>query len=442
MTTDFADHVRRNVADATPPVQSLVDIDFYKFLMGQMIRRFYPDVDVTFQLIIRDKEIPLVGGVVDESELRAMLDYARGLSFRRTDLYYLRGMDVYNTNMFSEEYLKFLKNFTLPPYDLRRRGTSFELKFSGPWAEVSMWETIALAIISELYYRALMRKLRDHELEMVYTRAKNRLYTKLEKLRQYRDIRWADFSQRRRHSFLWQKSMVGLCQEVSNKQFVGTSNTWMAFHYDLVPIGTNAHELPQVVTALADSDEEKRVAQYEILSKWESLYGQGLRIFLPDTFGTEQFLAGAPAGLESWRGFRQDSGDPISRGEAYIGWLKKRGVDPREKLIIFSDGLDTDSIIRLYEHFASRIQVSFGWGTLLVNDFRDCYPADHPASTLFRPFSMVCKAVAARRTGETEWRPVVKLSDNSNKATGPKEEIARYTRIFGRAGCTAEAVLV
>ena len=152
MTTEFVvERVRQSLVGFVPPVQSLMDIDFYKFTMGQLICRVYPNVEVMFQLIIRDKNIPLADGVVNENELRNMLDYARGLSFRRTDLYYLRGMDVYGKNMFSEDYLEFLKNFKLPPFELRKRGSAFELKFSGSWAEVTMWETIALAIIVPIY---------------------------------------------------------------------------------------------------------------------------------------------------------------------------------------------------------------------------------------------------------------------------------------------------
>src|SRR3989344_3465848 len=385
MTTEFVvERVRQSLVGFVPPVQSLMDIDFYKFTMGQLICRVYPNVEVMFQLIIRDKNIPLADGVVNENELRNMLDYARGLSFRRTDLYYLRGMDVYGKNMFSEDYLEFLKNFKLPPFELRKRGSAFELKFSGSWAEVTMWETIALAIISELYYRSLMRRIPARTLEVIYSRAKDKIYAKFETLANYPDIRFADFGQRRRHSFLWQKWVIGLCKEAIPSQLVGTSNTWMAFHHDLVPIGTNAHELPMVLAALANSDAGKRAAQYAFLAQWEELYGQGLRIFLPDTYGTEQFLGDAPPCLWSWRGFRQDSGDPISRGEAYIAWLKERGIDPSQKMIIFSDGLDVGSMVRLYEHFYERIPVSFGWGTLLTNDFRDCFPSN----PLFRPFSM------------------------------------------------------
>ncbi|MBI1957232.1 MAG: nicotinate phosphoribosyltransferase, partial [Candidatus Niyogibacteria bacterium] len=276
------------------------------------------------------------------------------------------------------------------------------------------------------------------EMTALYARAQDRIYTKLEKLAAYPQIRFADFGQRRRHSFGWQQWVVGLAKDMLKGQFTGTSNTWMAFHYDLVPIGTNAHELPMVLTALADSDFEKRMAQYRVLEHWERMYGEGLRIFLPDTYGTEQFLSPASEALSRWRGFRQDSGDPISRGEVYIAWLEKLGVDPKDKLIIFSDGLDADRMIELHNHFSGRIKTVFGWGTLLTNDFRGCYPKN----PLFRPFSMVCKVVAARENGDSEWRPCVKLSDNIQKATGPKDEIERYVRIFGHAGRTDEKVLV
>jgi len=428
-STDFVERIRSNSLD--PPVRSLMDIDFYKFTMGQLIYNRYRDVEVVLELIVRDKDIP-VAEIVREDELRAALDFVMGLSLTRTDIAYLRGMDVWGKNMFSEEYLTYLRMFRFPPYTLSRTGSSYRLRFRGRWGEVSMWETLALAIISELYYRSLMRTMPKYEIDILYARAKDRIYSKLLKLKKYPGIRFADFGQRRRHSFLWQEWVIGLCKDVMGSQFVGTSNTWMAFKHDLTPIGTNAHELPMVLTALQDSDSRKKMAQYAVLNDWENLYGEGLRIMLPDTFGTEQFLAGAgEATARDWRGMRQDSGDPISRGELYISWLGKHGVNPKEKNIIFSDGLDDDPMIWLYNHFRDHIQTSFGWGTLLTNDFRDC--CDEP---LFRPFSIVCKVV------EANGRPAVKLSDNLNKATGPKEEVERYQRIFGSVGQTQDRVLV
>ena len=430
MTTDFVGEYR--TAGLKPPLRSLLDTDFYKFTMGNLIWQNYRDIEVTFQLIMRDASIP-VHEIVPPAQLAKCLDHARSLVLDYTELSYLRGMRVYGANMFCEGYTTFLETFKLPPYSLRKESGGYRLTFSGPWVEVSMWETIALAIISELYYRALMERMTDTEIDILYSRAKDRIASKLEKLQRHPGIRFADFGQRRRHSFLWQEWVLKLCREMMGGQFTGTSNTWMAARHSLTPIGTNAHELPMVLAALTEGDESLRQSQYKVLPQWESLYGTGLRVFLPDTYGTEQFLANAPESLaHEWRGMRQDSGDPIRIGHRYIDFLKRHGANPKEKVIIFSDGLDVDPMLRIYEEFADQIGVGFGWGTLLTNDFALCYPKD----PLFRPFSIVCKVI------EANGRPCVKLSDNVNKATGPQAEIARYTRVFGTAGRTSEKVVV
>lgn len=447
----MTDFVRRVLRPERPDwiVRSLLDVDFYKFTMGYFIWKNYRGVDVEFRLINRNKKIPLAQ-VVDENELRAQLDHVRTLRFRRpgslvsTDLYYLRGMNVYGKNMFSEEYLDFLARLALSEYELTRVGDQYELVFRGPWEVVTFWETIALAIISELYYRALMRRMNAPDLEALYTLATAKLYDKLRVLKQHPAIRFADFGQRRRHSFLWQQKVVSIAREVLGAQFTGTSNTWMAFNQDLMPIGTNAHELPMVVTALATNPEEMRSAQYRILRGWQDLFGEGLRIILPDTYGSAQFLRGAPKELAGWRGFRQDSGDPIVFGNRVIGWYRDHGIDPKEKLIIFSDGLDVKQMLRISNYFTGEINFAFGWGTLFTNDFIDCHPGRGEAmpefnvawGELFRPFSLVCKVASANG------RPAVKLSDNIEKATGDPREVRRYVDVFGHKGRVDREVVV
>ena len=430
MPTDFVNSLRLSAAEFSPPVRSLMDIDFYKFTMGHFIWRFYRDVNVTFKLIVRDNTVN-VPGLVSETELRKCLDYARALSYSKTDIAWLRGQELYDKDIFSEGYIDFLRGFKLPPYKLTTRDGAFELTFPCKWVEGTMWETVALSIISELYYRAVLRNIPKFELEMIYSRAKERVYAKLQQLKEIRGLLFADFGQRRRHSFLWQQWVIGLCKDMMGEQFTGTSNAWMAFHHDINGIGTNAHELPMVLTALADSDAEKRVAPYRVLREWQGLYGKGLQIMLPDTYGTESFFAGAPEELTAWKGLRQDSGDPITRGELYIKWLKDHGADPREKLLIPSDGLDVYPMLKIYDHFKGRIKMAFGWGTNLTNDFRGCHP-----SPLLKPFSVVCKVV------EANGRPCVKLSDNPDKATGPAGEVERYKMIFGVGAQVREAVLV
>jgi len=137
-----------------------------------------------------------------------------------------------------------------------------------------------------------------------------------------------------------------------------------------------------------------------------------LRIILPDTYGTEGFLQNAPDWLAKWTGIRIDSGDPATGAETAIRWWKSRGEDPLDKLVIFSDGLDVDKIIELQKQFEGRVRVSFGWGTMLTNDFRGLVPDD-----ALKAFSLVCKAVKA------DGNPTVKLSDNPRKAMGPEAEL-------------------
>ena len=183
---------------------------------------------------------------------------------------------------------------------------------------------------------------------------------------------------------------------------------------------------------MADTDAElRRQAPYKVLADWHEEHDGNLRIILPDTYGTEGFLKGAPDWLAGWTGIRIDSGDPATGAETAIRWWKERGEDPTQKLVIFSDGLDVDKIAELHAQFAGQVKVSFGWGTLLTNDFRGFVPNGGLA-----PFSLVCKAVAANG------RPTVKLSDNPNKAMGPADQIDRYKRVFGVGAQEEMAVIV
>jgi len=283
-----------------------------------------------------------------------------------------------------------------------------------------MWEIPALAVISELRGRAVLNHMKKFEIQILYARAMTKLWGKIETLQKVPNLRIADFGTRRRHSYLWQDWCVQAMMEGLGEKFVGTSNCRIAMHRDIEAIGTNAHELPMVYAALAPDDAALAQAPYEVLSDWHEEHDGNLRIILPDTYGTQGFLDNAPDWLAGWTGIRIDSGDPSTAANTAIDWWKARGEDPTKKLVIFSDGLDVDKIAQLQREFTGRVNSSFGWGTLLTNDFRGLTPDDALA-----PFSLVCKAVSANG------KPTVKLSDNPNKAMGPDAEIARYKRVFG-----------
>jgi nicotinate phosphoribosyltransferase len=428
---DIATRVWNHKWKIDPIVRSLIDNDFYKLLMCQSVFHNRPDTHVTFSLINRSSSVRLAD-LIDEVELREQLDHIRSLSLTRGESTWLRGNTFYGKRqMFRSDFMEWFESLRLPPYHLEKRDGQYELTFEGKWPEVMLWEIPALAVLMELRGRAVLRDMGRFELQVLYARAMTKLWEKVERLRQEKGLRIADFGTRRRHSFLWQDWCVQAMMEGLGPAFVGTSNCLIAMRRDIEAIGTNAHELPMVYAALAETDEELAAAPYRVLADWHREHDGNLRIILPDTYGTKGFLERAPDWLAQWTGVRIDSGDPVEAAEIAIDWWKRRGEDPAQKLVIFSDGLDVDRIVSLHRRFEGRVRDSYGWGTLLTNDFRGLVEGDALA-----PFSLVCKAVAANG------RPTVKLSDNPNKAMGPKAEIHRYKRVFGVGEQAAMAVVV
>jgi len=443
-----------------PITRSLLDTDFYKLLMLQFIWKHFPTTQTSFTLVNRTTHVRL-GDIVGVSQLREQLEATRRLRFSKSELIWLAGNTFYGRRgMFEPAFLEWLDNdFRLSDYEIGLEEGQIVLKFYGTWPATTMWEIYALAAIDELKTRASLKMLSEFELDILYSRAKTRLWEKMERLRGVPKLSVSDFGTRRRHSFLWQEYVVIAMRDVLGSSFAGSSNTYMAYKHDLEAIGTNAHELPMALAALANDEEELRTAQYRILELWQQSYQGELLILLPDTFGTTQFLEGAPAWVADWTGQRIDSKDPYAAGDEYIQWLDERGRNPRQKRLIASDGLDVEQILGLHAYFGGillngatpqdfhsardfederkwapdrRIRFSAGWGTLLTNDFRNCNPRGDDG---FNPVSLVCKLT------EVEGRPAVKLSDNYMKAMGPASEIDRYRRIFGTAGVENVPVL-
>ena len=431
--TDIATRFYNHTWKLDPIIRSLIDTDFYKLLMLQMIWKLYPEVDVTFSVINRTKTVKLAEEI-DEAVLREQLDHARTVGLSKKEMIWLAGNTFYGRKqIFEPEFLNWLSTYKLPEYELAKRDGQYELTFHGRWMDTTLWEIPALAIINELRSRSAMRSLGYFTLDVLYARAKAKMWEKVERLRTLPELRISDFGTRRRHSFLWQRWCVEALKEGIGKGFTGTSNVLLAMDSDLEAVGTNAHELPMVAAALATSDEELRQAPYQVLKDWNRLYHGNLLVVLPDAFGTTSFLRNAPDWVADWTGFRPDSAPPIEGGEKIIDWWHKMGRDPRSKLLIFSDGLDVDAIMETYRHFQGRVRMGFGWGTNLTNDFAGCAP--HEIAGL-QPISIVCKV------SEANGRPAVKLSDNPRKATGSPAEVERYLKFFGQDDRHDQPVLV
>jgi len=453
MIVNFAERAHNHNWTLDPVIRSLLDTDFYKLLMLQFIWKHYAKTRVSFALFNRTSSVRLADMYTVE-EITAQLEHVRRLRFRRSELVWLAGNTFYGRRgIFEPAFLEWLeKNFKLSDYSLSVQDGQFHLSFDGAWPETTMWELYALSVLGELKTRASMKKLGEFYLDILYAQAKTKLWNKIERLRGVPSLTVADFGTRRRHSFLWQEYAVKAMASSLGSGFTGTSNAFLAHKHDLEAIGTNAHEIPMVLGALANGDQDLKASQYLVLDLWQRTYDGALRIMLPDTFGTTQFLRDAPDWVADWTGQRMDSKNPYEAGDEYIAWLKVRGRDPQDKRLIASDALDVDDIIGLHAYFGGimqggmsaqefrtaadfedprkwipgrRIRFSAGWGTLLTNDFRGCDPS---SSGEFDPVSLICKV------SDVEGQPAVKLSDNYAKALGPPADVERYRRVFGTAG--------
>ncbi|MBX2886242.1 MAG: nicotinate phosphoribosyltransferase [Granulosicoccus sp.] len=430
---DIATRVYNHNFKLDPIVRSLLDTDVYKFLMLQTIWKERSNVPVTFSLINRTRSVR-IADEIDEQELRAQLDNARAIRITKKELIWLTGNTFYGRErLFSKEFLEWLRHYQLPEYDLSVEDGQYRIDFEGDWVDVTLWEIPVLSIISELRSRAAMHDVGRFELDVLYARAKSKLWEKVLRLNQLTHLKIADFGTRRRHSFLWQRWCIAAMKEGLGDKFIGTSNVLMAMDLDLDAIGTNAHELPMVEAAMADTDDALLAAPYQVLEHWSRTYDGNLLIVLPDTYGTSHFLANAPDWVAQWSGFRIDSKEPIEGGEELINWWKQRGENPESKLLIFSDGLTVSKIEEVYERFNGRVRLSFGWGTHLTNDFSDCATTYNPQ---LKAISLVCKVKQANG------KPTIKLSDNFDKATGPASEIERYRKLFGQQNMQRHDVLV
>ena len=449
MSTDLAARIHNQNYRLDPYVRSLLDTDFYKLLMAFFIWKNYPDVNVTFAMKNRSTQTIKLPSIIAEDDLRAQLDHVKSLRFTEPELIWLQGNTFYGQKgIFPGVFIEALRNLALPDYGLGRDEIGdYTLTFSGSWFETTLWEIYGLSIVNEAKSRAGMADMSKYELKVLYANATAKIVGKLKRLKVAGVPGIAEFGTRRRHGFLWQEFVIEAMREELGGNFIGTSNALHAMRMGEPAIGTNAHELPMVIAALAvmrsirvNPRHDLYASQYETLELWADTFSHNLLVALPDTFGTTQFLAGAGAHfpqIATWRGFREDSKDPFVGGEEKIAFWERIGVDPRTKLQLFSDGLDVDQMIALHAQFGGRIQDGYGWGTLATNDFRDCDPRGGHA---LDPISVVCKVRDVTHAGRTV--SAVKLSDNYEKATGSAEMLALYRKTFGSAGMANAPVVV
>lgn len=419
-------------------VKSVLDTDFYKLLMLQLIWKKYRNVEVTFRVKNRTKDVDL-NKVIDRKQLEKEMRWVTNLKFENEHIRYLRNLKSAEGNaIFAEDFLQYLQNeyYLQPNFDVSESvDLNNDLVFKGTWDSVTMWEIYILPILNSLRNRKLFESFNDDEFYAAYYFAQRKFDEKGAALYRNKVKGISDFGTRRRDSFEHQRNIIRLAIHYLGSGFSGTSNVHLARQFNLIPIGTNAHEIPMVLAALTDNDEDLKQSQYQVLEDWMQLYDKSMWTVLPDTFGTRQFLKDAPVELmKQISGIRIDSMDNAEAANLLIDYWNSIGIDPKTKIAIFSDGLDCDEIIKINNAFGNRLMCRYGWGTTLTNDFIDCVPSHYDANYL-KPISLVCKV------NEVNGRSAVKLSDNISKATGSPEEIERYKRVFGSVNYEKETLV-
>lgn len=382
-------------------VTSLLDTDLYKFSMMQVVLHHYPAAQVEYKFKCRNPGIDLVPYI---AEIRRELDQLCSLSFTADELDYLR-----TWRFIKSDFVDFLGLFRLNAkyvdiYPAQDGPGEIEIRIRGPWLHTILFEVPLLAIVNEVYFR-------NTQAGLDLSEGRRRLREKIALLRDadgFQECRIADYGTRRRFSRAWQEEVVTTLRDGLGRQLAGTSNVWLAWKLGLTPLGTLAHEYLQAHQALGP---RLRDSQVSALETWAREYRGDLGIALSDVYGLSAFLRDFDMYFcKLFDGTRHDSGDPFAWGERVLAHYRANRVDPRTKVLVFSDGLDIPKVMQLYQHFHGRCQLAFGVGTNLTNDVGP------------EPLQIVIKMI--RCNGQ----PVAKISDTPGKNMCEDSAYVTYLR--------------
>ena len=376
-------------------IESALDNDQYKFSMMQAILHQYPATTAEYLFKCRTPGIdfrPYVGDII--KNVNKMCNHVR---FSDEDVEYIGDLGFYKP-----DFLRFLKlfkfNYDYVDITADNDGT-LHIHISGPWLHTILFEVPILSIVSEVY---------STDMSIDYGLADQRTVEKAEMLTAAEiAFLFAEFGGRRRHSVMAQDNAIALLRQHCPKNLVGTSNVMMAKKHGIKAIGTMAHEWLQAHQALyrvADS-------QFMALENWAKEYRGDLGIALSDVIGLKYFLHDFDKYFSKlFDGTRQDSGNPYEYGHAMVKHYENMGIDPKTKTIVFSDGLDFMKAIELAKTFNSAINVSFGIGTHITNDFD------------FKALQLVLKMTRCNS------QAVAKLSDDPGKGMCTDQRYVDYIR--------------
>lgn len=398
----------------TPLITSLMDTDLYKLTMLQTAIHQFPSAKTTYAFKCRNTPLIPLGELYEQ--LNAQLDMLCELRFTAEELAWLSTLrfmkpdfiDWLENFQLKRRYIKVTKNDYAAPQD------QLTIEFEGPMVQVMMFEIYVLSLVNELHFRAATA---GNEAE-VQAEGQRRLMEKIETVKNSPIAQegldtefpfvFFEFGTRRRFSKSWQEHVVKTLKEQVPEYMKGTSNLDLARRFNLTPIGTMAHEYLQAHQALGY---RLRDFQKMALENWVKEYRGDLGIALTDVVGMDAFLVDFDNYFAKlYDGIRHDSGNPYEWGEKALNHYKKLRVDARTKQFVFSDGLNVNKALDLYNTFKGRAKTGFGIGTNLTNDLG------------LPPLEIVAKMIRCNDSS------VAKLSDSPGKAMCKDEQFMGYLR--------------
>ncbi len=378
-------------------IQSLLDQDLYKLTMLQAYYHRFQNADESeFKFKCRNPGINLAKYF---NEIRSELEHLCTLQFTENELCYLSNLDY-----IKKDFIDFLRLFRLDfrHVYIRVEGDELDLRFKGPLIYITMFEIFALAIVNEVYFRDRLEK-PDYDL------GRRRLFDKIKVIKEHPDVegfKFSDFGTRRRFNREWHYEVVETLRNSLPDNFTGTSNVYLACELGITPIGTMAHEFFQAAQVMGPRLVD---SQQFALETWVKEYRGHLGIALTDVVGFDAFLKDFDLYFAKlFDGLRHDSGCPYEWAGKAIEHFKKLKIDPLSKTLVFSDGLNVDRALEIYDRFKNEINVAFGIGTNLTNDFG------------LEVLNIVIKMVKCRN------QPVAKISDSPGKEMCEDEAFLKY----------------
>ena len=385
-------------------ILSILDTDLYKFSTSNAYFQLYPLAEGTFKFSDRAAE------VYDEAFLSTLKEEFGNLSrlaLTPNEFEYATARIKY----IPRNYWEWLSGFRFNPDKINAwldDGGHLQIEVTDYLYKVTLYEVPVLAIVAELRNRVrgaqadirTALEILDAKLEMANENA----------------LTFSEFGTRRRFSSVLHDEIVAELKAKCPKYCAGTSNVYFAMKYGMTPIGTFPHEWVMFHSGVFGY---KR-ANYLSLEDWIKVYDGALGTALIDTFTTKSFLRTLTMKqAKLLDGFRQDSGDEREIGDAIIARLEEFGIDPRSKVIVFSNALNFPRYKAVAEYFRGRVKVSAGIGTNITCD---------PGIEGYKPANIVMKLSRCRMSEKDPWEKVIKISDDIGKHMGDDREfdIAQY----------------